>query len=117
MELTPSNGEKIFRLPLQESEAAMFRYIIQVHMQSVDLKYKPTEGCSQYQNGSYTCWTQITKAIFNVSIWTAIVYYVYYRTIERRPSGVANGRFFRVTQNLEGLFSQYYTTVFKKHLE
>ncbi len=48
---------------------------------------------------------------------TAIVYYVYYRTIEIRPSGVANGRFFRVTRNLEGLFSEYYTTVFNKHFE
>ncbi len=57
------------------------------------------------------------KVLYNPKEKTAIVYYVYYRTIERRPSGVANGRFFRVTQNLEGLFSEYYTTVFNKHFE
>ncbi len=48
---------------------------------------------------------------------TAIVYYVYYRTIERRPSGIANGRFFKVTRNLEELFSEYYTTVFNKYFK
>ncbi len=69
--MNTSNVEKVFQLPLQESEAAMFRYIIQVHMQSVDLKYKPTGGCSEYENGSYTCWAQITKAIFNASIWVS----------------------------------------------
>ncbi len=50
-------------------------------------------------------------------MYNPIVYYVYYRTIKRRPSGVANGRFFRVAQNLEGLFSEYCTTVFNKHFE
>ncbi len=55
--------------------------------------------------------------LYNPKKKTVIVYYVYYRTIERRPSGVANGRFFRTTQNLEGLFSEYYTTVLKKHFE
>ncbi len=48
---------------------------------------------------------------------TAIVYYVYYRSIERRPSGIANGRFFMVTRNLEELFSGYYTTIFSKFFE
>ncbi len=48
---------------------------------------------------------------------TAIVYYVYYRTIERRPSGIANGRFLKVTRNLEELFSEYYTTVFNKYFK
>ncbi len=45
---------------------------------------------------------------------TEIVYYVYYRTIERRGSGVANGRFFKVTRNLEDSFSKYNTFVLKK---
>ncbi len=57
------------------------------------------------------------KVFYNTKERTAIVYYVCYRTIERRPSGGANGRFFRVTQNLEGLFSEYCTTVFNKHFE
>ncbi len=48
---------------------------------------------------------------------TAIVYYVNYRTIERRSSGIANGRFFTVTRNLEELFSEYYTTVFNKYFK
>ncbi len=48
---------------------------------------------------------------------TAIVYYVYYRSVERRPSGIANGRFFKVTRNLEELFSTYYTTIFRKFFE
>ncbi len=48
---------------------------------------------------------------------TAIVYYVYYRSIERRPSGIANGRFFMVTRNLEELFSEYYRTIFSKFFE
>ncbi len=48
---------------------------------------------------------------------TAIVYYVYYRSIERRPSGIANGRFFKVKRNLEELLSEYYKTIFSKFLE
>ncbi len=48
---------------------------------------------------------------------TAIVYYVYYKSIERRPSGIANGRFYKVTRNLEELFSEYYTTIFRKFFE
>ncbi len=48
---------------------------------------------------------------------TTIVYYVHYRSIERRPSGIATGRFFKVIRNLEELFSAYYTTIFSKFFE
>ncbi len=48
---------------------------------------------------------------------TAIVYYVYYRSIERRPSGIATGRFFKVTRTLVELFSEFYTTSFRKFFE
>ncbi len=57
------------------------------------------------------------EVLYNPKEKTSIVYYVFYRTIEIRPSGVANGRFFRVTQKFEGSFSEYYTTVFNKHFE
>ncbi len=42
---------------------------------------------------------------------TAIVYYVYCRTI---PFGVAHGHFFRVTRNLEELFFENSTSVLNK---
>ncbi len=54
------------------------------------------------------------EVLYDPNTKTATVDYVYYRTIERKPSGIANGRFFKVTQNLEGLLSKYYTTIFKK---
>ncbi len=53
--------------------------------------------------------------LYDPNAKTVIVYY--YRTIERRPSGVANGRFFKVTRNLEGLFSEYHTAIFNMHFE
>ncbi len=40
--------------------------------------------------------------LYDPNAKTAIVSYVYYRTIERRPRGVANGQFFKVTRNFEG---------------
>ncbi len=52
--------------------------------------------------------------LYDPNTKTAIVYYVLCCTIDRRPSGVANCRFFRVTQNPEALFSEYYTTVLNK---
>ncbi len=47
--------------------------------------------------------------LYNANGKTAVVYYVYYRTIEIKPSGLGNGRIFNVTVNLEGLFSEYCT--------
>ncbi len=48
---------------------------------------------------------------------TASISYVYYRTIERRPRGVANGQFLKVTGNCEGLFPEYYANFFNKDFE
>ncbi len=45
---------------------------------------------------------------------TAIVHYVYCRTIERIPFGLAHGHFFRVTRNLEELFFENSTSVLNK---
>ncbi len=55
--------------------------------------------------------------LYNPNEKTAVVYYVYYRTVGRKPSGVANGRIFNVTRNFECLFSEYCTIVFNKHFE
>ncbi len=49
--------------------------------------------------------------LYNPNANTAIVYYVYCRAMGRRSCGIANGRFFKVTQNLEELFSEYNTFV------
>ncbi len=45
---------------------------------------------------------------------TAIVYYVYCKAMERRPCGITNDCFFKVTQILEELFSEYNTVVLNK---
>ncbi len=54
-------------------------------------------------------------ALYNPNEKTAVVYYVFYRTKE--PPGVANGRIFKVTRNVAGLFSEYCTIVLNKHFE
>ncbi len=54
------------------------------------------------------------EVLYDPNTQTAIVYYVYCRAMGRRPCGLANGRFFKVTQNFEELFSEYNTSVLKK---
>ncbi len=58
-----------------------------------------------------------TAVLYNPNEKTAVAYYVYYRTVGRKPSGLANGRIFNVIRNLEGLFSEYCTIVFNKNFE
>ncbi len=55
--------------------------------------------------------------LYNANEKMAVVYYVFYRTIEIKPPGLANGRTFKVTRNLEGSFSEYCTIVFNKNFE
>ncbi len=70
--MTPTNVGKIFQLPLQESQAAKFTYLMQAYIQSNDLGYTPTGRCSTHENGSFSCWAQVNEAIFNVSIWASL---------------------------------------------
>ncbi len=67
--------------------------------------------------GKVICGHLHMAVLCNPNEKTAVVYYVYYRTIERRPSGLANGPFFKVAGNLEGIFSEYCTVVLNKHFE
>ncbi len=48
---------------------------------------------------------------------TATVYYVYYRAIERRSSGLVNDRFFKVTRNPDDSFSKYNAFILNKFFE
>ncbi len=54
------------------------------------------------------------EVLYDTNAKTAIVYYVYCRAMEKRPCGIANGRFFKVTQILEELFSECNTFVLNK---
>ncbi len=54
------------------------------------------------------------EVLYDPNAKTAIVYYVYCRVMERRPCGIANDCFFKVTQILEELFSEYNTFVLKQ---
>ncbi len=54
------------------------------------------------------------EVLYDPNAKTVIVYYVYCRAMERRPCGIVNGRFFKVTQNLEELFSEYNTFILNK---
>ncbi len=54
------------------------------------------------------------EVLYDPNATTVIVYYVYCRAIERRPCGIASGRFFKVIQNLKELFSEYNTFVLNK---
>ncbi len=54
------------------------------------------------------------EVLYDPNERTAIIYYVYCRTIERGPSAVANSRFFKVTRDLEELFCEYNTSVLNK---
>ncbi len=71
LEVTPTNVGTIFQLPLEEAQAAKFTYLIQVYMKSNDLVYKPTVECSQYENGTFSCWAQVKEDSFSVSIWVS----------------------------------------------
>ncbi len=107
MEVTPTNVGKIFKLPLKESPSALFTNFWQFRQVPILLTH---------------IWDVIFQhldmaVLYDPNAKTAIVYYVLCRTIDRRQSGVANGRFFRVTQNPEALFSEYYTTVLNKFFE
>ncbi len=57
------------------------------------------------------------EALCDPNAETASISYVYYRTIERGPRGVANGQFFKVTRNFEGLFPEHYANLFNKDFE
>ncbi len=54
------------------------------------------------------------EVLYDPNAKSAIVFYVYCRAMERRPCGIPNGHFFRVTQILEELFSEYNTFVLNK---
>ncbi len=54
------------------------------------------------------------EVLYDTNAKTAIVYYAYCRAMERRPCGIANDRFFKVTEILDESFSEYNTFVLNK---
>ncbi len=45
---------------------------------------------------------------------TATIQYVYYRSIEKNATGFQRELFNAITGDLEGLFSKYYTNLFRQ---
>ncbi len=67
LEVTPTNVDKIFKLPLREAKTVFLTNAPNICAQSVDVDYQPIERCTGHKNGTISCWTQLMEAVFDLA--------------------------------------------------
>ncbi len=67
LEVTPTNVDKIFKLPLREPKTVFLTDASNICAQSVDVDYQPRGRCTGQKNGSISCWTKVMEAVFDLA--------------------------------------------------
>ncbi len=65
-EVIPANVDEVFKLPLRNPKAVVLSGVQDISVQSVDFDYQPKGRCTQQNNGSISCWTQVIEAEFTI---------------------------------------------------
>ncbi len=68
LDVTPSNVDRIFKLPLREPTLAYYFKDHIFGIESIDLEYQPIGRCTEHANRSISCWTQVMEAAFVVTL-------------------------------------------------
>ncbi len=68
LDVTPSNVDRIFKLPLREPTVAYFFKDHIFGIESIDLEYQPIGRCTEHANRPISCWTQVMEAAFVVTL-------------------------------------------------
>ncbi len=66
LQATLANVDEIFKLSLRESKMVLLNSALQVYARSVGLNYNSVGRCTEYQNKSISCWTQVMRADFEI---------------------------------------------------
>ncbi len=66
LQATLANVDEIFKLSLREPKMVLLNSALQVYTRSVGLNYNSVGRCTEYQNKSISCWTQVMRADFEI---------------------------------------------------